>query len=52
MRVWQAVIELTAQERVELTRWSTSRTLAVGDVFKAKLILALADGVSYGRIEA
>jgi hypothetical protein len=45
------VIELTEQEREELTRWSTSRTLAAGDVFKAKLILALSDGVSYSRIE-
>ena len=46
------MIELTEQEREELTRWSTSRTLAAGDVFKAKLILALSDGVSYSRIEA
>jgi transposase len=52
MRGWQAVIELSGEEREELTRWSTSRTLAAGDVFKAKLILALADGVSYSRIEA
>jgi transposase len=51
MRGWQAVIELTEQEREELTRWSSSRTLPAGDVFKAKLILALADGVSYSRIE-
>jgi transposase len=52
MRGWQAVFELTAEEREELTRWSSSRTLPAGDVFKAKLILALADGVSYSRIEA
>ena len=52
MRVWQAVIRLTEEEREELTRWSLSRTLPAGDVFKAKLILALADGVSYSRIEA
>jgi len=52
MRGWQAVIELTEQEREELKRWSSSRTLPAGDVFKAKLILALADGVSYSRIEA
>lgn len=52
MRGWHAVIKLTEQERDELMRWSTSRTLAAGDVFKAKLILALADGVSYSRIEA
>jgi hypothetical protein len=52
MRVWQAVIEVSDEEREELTRWSTSRTLPAGDVFKARLILALADGVSYSRIEA
>ena len=52
MRGWQAVIELTDEEREELTRWSGSRTLPAGDVFKAKLILALADGVSYSGIEA
>lgn len=46
------MLDLTEQEREELTRWSTSRTLAAGDVFKAKLILALSDGVSYSRIEA
>ena len=45
------MIELTEQEREELTRWSSSRTLPAGDVFKAKLILALADGVSYSRLE-
>src|SRR3954451_10701348 len=52
MRGWQAVIELTEQEREELKRWSASRTLRAGDVFKAKLILALAEGVSYSRIES
>jgi transposase len=52
MRGWQAVIELTEAEREELTRWSSSRTLRSGDVFKAKLILALAGGMSYSRIEA
>jgi hypothetical protein len=52
MRGWQAVIDLTEQEREELKRWSSSRTLPAGDVFKAKLILALADGVSYSRIES
>ena len=51
MRGLQAVIELTNEEREELTRWSNSRTLPAGDVFKARLVLALADGVSYSRIE-
>ena len=48
---YEAVIELTVEEREELTRWSKSRTLPAGDVFKATLILALADGKSYSRIE-
>lgn len=46
------MIRLTEEERGELTRWSLSRTLPAGDVFRAKLILALADGISYSRIEA
>jgi transposase len=52
MRTCQAVIELSAEEREELTGWSNSRTLPAGDVFKARLILALADGKSYSTIEA
>jgi transposase/AraC-like DNA-binding protein len=51
MRACQAVIELTEQEHEELSRWAGSRTLPAGDVFKARLILALADGMSYSRIE-
>ena len=46
------MIELSTEEREELTRWSKSRTLAAGDVFKASLILALADGKSYSTVEA
>jgi transposase len=52
MRGLQAVIELTEEERSELILWSGSRTLPAGDVFKARLILALADGMSYSAIEA
>ena len=52
MRTCQAVIELSTEEREELTGWSKSRTLPAGDVFKAKLILALADGKSYSAVEA
>jgi len=51
MRTGQAVIELSAEEREELTTWSNSRTLAAGDAFRAKLILALADGKSYSAVE-
>jgi transposase len=49
---YQAVIELSSEEREELTGWSKSRTLPAGDVFKARLILALADGKSYSAVEA
>lgn len=47
----QAVITLSAEEREELVGWSKSRTLPAGDVFKARLILALADGKSYSAVE-
>ncbi|MCU1328452.1 MAG: endonuclease [Bryobacterales bacterium] len=45
------MIGLTSQEREELKRWSSSRTLPAGDVFKAKLIVVLADGRSYSSVE-
>jgi transposase len=48
----QAVIELSTEEREELTCWSRSRTLEAGDVFKANLILALAEGKSYSTVES
>lgn len=41
---------ITDEERSELSRWASSRTLPAGDVFRARLILALADGKSYSRI--
>src|SRR4051812_24118546 len=43
--------KLTDDEREELTRWAQSRTMPAGDVLRARLILALADGLSYSRIE-
>jgi transposase len=52
MGPYEAVIELRAEERDELARWSKSRTLPAGDVLKARLILALADGKSYSAVEA
>jgi hypothetical protein len=45
-------IQLSAEEREELTWRSKSRTLPAGDVFKTSLILALADGKSYSAVEA
>src|SRR3989442_7952032 len=41
------LLELTAAEKPDLERWAQSRTLPAGDVFRARLILALADGPSY-----
>ena len=45
-------LQLSEPPRAELTGWAQSRTLPAGDVFRAKLILALAEGHSYSRIEA
>lgn len=44
-------LQVTEEQRAELTRWAQSRTLPAGDVFRARLILALADGKSYTQIE-
>ena len=42
---------LTPEEKQDLERWAQSRTLPAGDVFRARLILALAEGKSYRQIE-
>lgn len=42
---------LTPEEKQELERWAQSRTLPAGDVFRARLILALAQGKTYEEIE-
>jgi transposase len=39
------------EEHEELSRWAQSRMLPAGDVFRAKLILALASGKSYSEVE-
>src|SRR2546426_12550006 len=44
------LLELTAAEKQDLERWAQSRTLPAGDVFRARLILALADGQSYREV--
>ena len=41
---------ITEEQRQELTRWAQSRTLPAGDVFRARLILALAESQSYRQI--
>jgi transposase/transcriptional regulator with XRE-family HTH domain len=45
------VCELSKEQRVELTHWAQSRTLPAGDVFRARLMLALAQGKSWSQIE-
>ena len=42
---------LTDEQRSELSKWAASRTLPAGDVFRARLILALADGNTYNQIK-
>src|SRR5438477_12089246 len=44
------LLELTAAEKQDLEKWAQSRTLPAGDVFRARLILALADGATYVEI--
>src|SRR5215469_8808092 len=45
------LLTLTAEEKQELERWAQSRTLPAGDVFRARLILALAAGKRYREME-
>ena len=51
MARYRELISLTGEQREELTGWSHSRTLPAGDVFRARLILALADGLTYEAIK-
>jgi transposase len=45
------LLQVSSEQREELGRWAQSRALPAGDVFRARLILALADGLSYRAIE-
>jgi len=45
------LLQVDAEQREELESWAQSRTLPAGEVFRARLILALADGMSYREIE-
>jgi transposase len=51
MRRYQRVLRIDDEQRAELQRWAQSRTLPAGDVFRARLILALGSGKSYTQIE-
>jgi len=44
-------ITLTTEERVELEQMAQSRTLPAGNVFRARLILMLAEGLPYRTIQ-
>jgi hypothetical protein len=44
-------ITLTPEERLELEQVTQSRSLPAGDVFRARLILLLADGLPYRTIQ-
>jgi transposase len=52
MRRYRKVLRINEEQRTELQRWASSRTLPAGDVFRARLILALASGKSYSQIES
>lgn len=42
---------MNGEQREELERWAQSRALPAGDVFRARIILCLAEGLSYREIE-
>ncbi|HSU59090.1 MAG TPA: IS630 family transposase [Bryobacteraceae bacterium] len=52
MRYRCCVSQLSPEQREELRSWAQSRRLPAGDVFRARLMLALADGKSWREIEA
>src|SRR3954463_10413066 len=52
MRRYRKVLRVNDEQLKELERWASSRTLPAGDVFRARLILALAAGKSYSQIES
>ncbi len=45
------LLRLTVEEKLDLECWAQSRTLPAGDVFRARLILALAEGKRYREVE-
>src|SRR5579883_1794065 len=51
VRRYHRVSKLSEENREERTRWAQSRTLPAGDVFRARLILALADDKSWSQIQ-
>ena len=51
MRRYHRVSELSKEQREELLRFAQSRTLPAGDVFRSRLLLALAEGKSWSQID-
>ena len=47
----QGLFVITCEQREELQSWTQSRSLPAGYVFRARLILALAEGQTYRQIE-
>jgi transposase len=47
----RGLLQVSWEQREELERRAHSRALPAGDVFRARLILGLADGLSYREIE-
>jgi hypothetical protein len=48
---YRELLLLSSEQRKELKRWAHSRTLSAGDVFRARLILALGDGLTYAAMK-
>src|SRR5207253_11082648 len=46
------LLAITPEEKQDLEGWAQSRTLPAGDMFRARLLLALAAGKSYRQIES
>jgi len=51
MRRDRELLKLSQEQRNELNQWAQPLSLPAGDVFRAKLILALAQGKCYSQIE-
>ena len=45
------LLQVSSEQKEELERWAQARSLPAGDVFRARLLLGLAEGLSYREIE-
>jgi len=46
------LLQVSSEQRSELESWAQSRVLPAGEVFRARLILALIEGLSYREMES